>query len=151
ASFPLDAERWYSLATVVDGDAGTIQTWLDGVLVGQGDTAGLTPAGIADQSLNTIGRAPWPDGLLKGAVATFRVYDRALAAEELATISDDDAALHPDAFTEAAARVLEDLTAVTADTPRVVLPSPQGEVTWSSDLPQVLIADDGVTATITQP
>ncbi|GAB3816876.1 hypothetical protein GCM10028820_16870 [Tessaracoccus terricola] len=151
ASFGLDADRWYSLATVVDGEAGTIQTWLDGVLVGEGDTAGLTPASIADQSLNTIGRAPWPDPLLKGAVATFRVYDRALGADELATISDDDAALHPEAFTDAAAQVLTGLRPITADTPRLTLPSPQGEVAWTSTMEQVQIAEDGITATVTQP
>src|SRR6478735_8986700 len=55
----LTANTWVNVASVVDGAAGTASLYLDGVRVAHA-AVGATPADVVDQSLNTIGRAPWP-------------------------------------------------------------------------------------------
>lgn len=151
ATASLDADRWYSLTSVVDGDAGTISLFVDGVKVGSTATS-LTPASITDQSLNTIGRAPWPDTMFKGSVSTFRVYDRALSAEDIQDINLADAALHGASFEAAAQSVVDSLGSqlLLSDAP-TELPSAGGAVTWSSSDPAFTIKDDGVTLAATQP
>jgi putative cell wall-binding protein/GH43 family beta-xylosidase len=141
----LDAGRWYSLTSVIDGEAGTISFYVDGVRVAQAATA-LTPASITDQSLNAIGRSPWPDPFFKGEVSTFRVYDRALAAEEVAAVSETDAAIHADEMTAAAQAVLDGLalTDLEVDGNYVALPTAGGRVSWTTSDPAIVGADGRV-------
>ena len=87
------ANQWVNVTSVVDGAARTASLYIDGVRVAQGPVA-ATPADIVDQSLNAIGRAPWPDPLFQGAISSFRVYDRALSGAEIAQVSDSDAQAH---------------------------------------------------------
>ncbi|WP_394159836.1 LamG-like jellyroll fold domain-containing protein [Galactobacter valiniphilus] len=151
ATTSFDAGRWYSLTSVVDGDAGTLSLFVDGVKVGSTATS-LTPASITDQSLNTIGRAPWPDTMFKGAVSTFRVYDRALSADEIQDVNLADASLHSASFESAAQSVVDSLGSqlLLSDSP-TVLPSAGGAVTWTSTDPAFTIKNDGVTLAATQP
>jgi hypothetical protein len=146
----LDADRWYSLSSVIDGTAGTITYYVDGVRVGQSPTT-LTPASITDQSLNTIGRSPWPDPFYKGEVAAFRVYDRALSEGEVDEISDTDAVAHRTSIAAAAQALVDALAPVTIDDSSLVLPAAGGAVSWASNTPGIAIAADGVTATAVQP
>ena len=146
----LDANRWYSLTSVIDGAAGTITYYVDGTRVGQADTS-LTPASITDQSLNTIGRSPWPDPFYKGEVAAFRVYDRALTAEEVDDVSDEDALAHAESIGAAAQSLVDSIEPVTIDDSSLVLPASGGAVSWASNTPGIAIAADGVTATAVQP
>jgi len=150
SSSALDANRWYSLTSVIDGASGTITYYVDGTRVGQADTT-LTPASITDQSLNTIGRSPWPDPFYKGEVAAFRVYDRALTADEVDAVSDEDALAHADSIGAAAQALVDGIQPVTIDDSSLVLPSSGGAVSWESNTPGVAIAADGVTATAVQP
>ncbi|MFB2555416.1 cell wall-binding repeat-containing protein [Herbiconiux liangxiaofengii] len=146
----LDADRWYSLTSVIDGEAGTIAFYVDGVEVGQAAST-LTPASITDQSLNAIGRSPWPDPFFKGAVSSFRVYDRALSATEIDAVSDADATAHATSFQAVAQATVDSLSPVTIDDSSLVLPDLGGSVSWASDTPGIAIAADGVTATAVQP
>jgi hypothetical protein len=146
----LDANRWYSLSSVIDGTAGTITYYVDGVRVGQSPTT-LTPASITDQSLNTIGRSPWPDPFYKGEVAAFRVYDRALTADEVDDVSDEDAVAHAESIGAAAQALVDSIEPVTIDDSSLVLPASGGAVSWASNTPGIAIAADGVTATAVQP
>ena len=75
----------------------------------------LTPASITDQTLNAIGRAPYPDPMYKGEVSAFRVYDRALTAAEVNDVSVADAAIHAASFQQAAQTVADRVAAVTFD------------------------------------
>ncbi|PPF60632.1 hypothetical protein C5E11_16365 [Clavibacter michiganensis] len=150
SSSALDANRWYSLTSVIDGASGTITYYVDGTRVGQADTT-LTPASITDQSLNTIGRSPWPDPFYKGEIAAFRVYDRALTADEVDAVSDEDALAHADSIGAAAQALVDGIQPVTIDDSSLVLPSSGGAVSWESNTPGVAIAADGVTATAVQP
>ncbi|HEX5859622.1 MAG TPA: LamG-like jellyroll fold domain-containing protein [Microbacterium sp.] len=147
---PLAANRWYSLTSVIDGAAGRISFYVDGIQVASAPTS-LTPASITNQSLNTIGRAPWPDPMYKGEVSTFRVYDRALSASEVNDVSEADAALHAAAHQQAAQAVLDRVAAVSIDEPVTTLPTYGGLVSWASPTAALSVAADGVTVTADQP
>lgn len=150
AASAMEAERWYNLTSVIDGDAGTLTFYVDGVAV-DSTTTTLTPASISDQSLNTIGRAPWPDPMFKGEVSTFRVYDRALAAEEVLTVADADAQLHAETFTAVAQEVVDAVAPLTVSDATTVLPDHGGLVRWSALGAGLAVAEDGVTLTAAQP
>ncbi|MDQ0574107.1 family 43 glycosylhydrolase [Agromyces albus] len=150
ATAGLDAGRWYNLTSVIDGDAGTISFYIDGKLITTTPTT-LTPASIEDQSLNAIGRSPWPDPFFKGEVAAFRVYDRALTASEISDVSDADAVAHADEFGPAAQAIADSITPVTVATTNPALPDYNGTVTWASNLPELTIGDDGRLASAIVP
>lgn len=146
----LDADRWYSLTSVIDGAAGHITFYVDGVQVARSNTA-LTPASITNQTLNAIGRAPYPDPMYKGEVSTFRVYDRALTAAEVNDVSMTDAAIHASSHQQAAEALADGVAAITFDEATTTLPTYGGRVSWSSSDPAITIGADGVTATAEQP
>src|SRR5690625_2361028 len=150
ATTALDADRWYSLTSVIDGEAGTLTFYVDGVEVASTSTT-LTPASVTDQSLNAIGRAPWPDPMFKGEVAAFRVYDTALSADEVAAVSDADAMLHGVSFAEAAGEIADAVAPVTVSDTVTVLPDYGGAVTWTAQGGGLAVADDGRTLTAAQP
>src|SRR5699024_3826885 len=105
-------------------------------------TVPFTPADVKDQSRNAIGMSPWPDELFHGEVATFRVYDRALSAEEVQGVATADAAIHAEALTARAEDVIDslDLTDIETDT-HVDLPTAAGAVSWTSENSDVVAAD----------
>lgn len=144
----LSAGRWYSLTSVIDGAAGRITFYVDGEQVASTATA-LTPASITNQTLNAIGRAPYPDPMYKGEVSAFRVYDRALTAAEVGDVSVADASLHASAHQQAAQTVADGIAALTLDEPVTTLPNYGGRVTWSSSDPAITV--DGLKATVAQP
>ena len=145
ATNSLEADRWYNLSSVIDGTAGTISFYVDGVRTGQANTA-VTPASITDQSLNAIGRSPWPDGFFAGEVSAFRVYDRALADDEVAAVSDQDATIHSGEMAAQAQSILDGLglTDQTVDSGYVALPTAGGAVTWTTSDEAILTADGRV-------
>ncbi len=66
----------------------TIQgpTWamyLNGSLVGSIASATLSPSSIGATPNNYLGRSQYPDPLLVGSIDEFRIYDRALSANEV--------------------------------------------------------------------
>ncbi|MCH6231173.1 family 43 glycosylhydrolase [Microbacterium sp. CFH 31415] len=145
-AYGVTANRWHSLTAVIDADADTLTFYTDGQRAGVIKTT-LTPADIT-QTLNTIGRAPWPDTLFKGSIGAFRVYDRALSDTEVVALSELDAMPHAaELATASSAKLasldLGDTTAVTADLQLVTLHG----VRWASSDPAV-IAPDG---TVTRP
>ncbi|GAA3035196.1 family 43 glycosylhydrolase [Microbacterium dextranolyticum] len=150
SSQALDANRWYSLTSVIDGDADTISFYVDGVLVSTGRTT-LSPASITDQSLNAIGRSPWPDPFFQGKVSTFRVYDRALQASEVKAVSDTDAALHASSFQSSVQTILNSVNPLTIEVEKPRLPDYNGAVTWSSTDPNLVVGSDGRLATAAVP
>lgn len=148
---PLTPDRWYSVTSVIDGAADVITFYVDGVRAGSAPTT-LTPGSIAAQTMNTIGRAPYPDPLYKGEVAAFRVYDRALSQEEVADVSIADAVAHADEMEAAAQTAVDALAPVTMDDAHVTLPgSNSAAVTWTSSSDDIVIGADGRSATVTQP
>lgn len=144
----LDPDRWYSLTSVIDGDAGTISWFIDGEHVTTADTDSV-PSDILNHSLNAIGRGPYPDPLYAGEVATFRVYDRALTPEEIMTINVEDAKLHSEDLLASANASLDGLEGLTLDDSVVALNDHDGQITWSSQWDPVTITDS--IAQVSQP
>lgn len=142
----LTANTWVNVTSVVDGAAGTASLYIDGVRVAHG-SVGATPADVVDQSLNTIGRAPWPDPLFQGAVSAFRVYDRALSAAEVAQVAADDAQAHAAELQAQAQAIIDGLGLADRQTSSDIdLPTAGGRVTWSSSDPSVVGTDGSVSA-----
>ncbi|QIG39631.1 1,4-beta-xylanase [Microbacterium sp. 4R-513] len=142
--YAVTANRWHSLTAVIDADADTITLYTDGQRSGVGTTT-LTPAAIA-QSLNTIGRSPWPDALFKGSVGAFHVYDRALSDSDVVALSDRDGAAHAADLAAASASKLAsidlgDTGAVTGDLDLFTLRG----ISWASSNPSVVTSDGVVT------
>lgn len=144
----LQADRWYSLTSVLDGEAGTLSFYVNGEQVDT-TTTELVPSSIADQTMNTIGRSPWPDPLFAGEVSAFRVHDRALSAEEVAQASAEDAEINHDTILAQAQELLaaQDAPPAVIDGDYLALPTAGGAVSWTSSDPSV-IAEDG---RVTQP
>ncbi|WP_394163392.1 LamG-like jellyroll fold domain-containing protein [Galactobacter valiniphilus] len=142
----LSANRWYSLTTVLDGAAGTLNFYVNGAKVASQATS-LKPKNITDQSLNTIGRSPWPDPFFKGQVAAFRVYDRALSAAEVATANTEDARLNAAAVKQRAEATLASISLPSdpVATDYLSLPTASGGVSWTSSHPEVISPDGTVT------
>ncbi|MET2010676.1 family 43 glycosylhydrolase [Microbacterium chocolatum] len=140
------ADEWVNVASVVDGDTGRAALYLDGVRVAEGAMIG-TPADVADQSLNTIGRAPWPDPLFQGAISSFHVYDRALPASEIMELSLTDAEPHVEHLRARAQQLLDglELSDLTTSTD-IDLPTSAGRVAWESSAPDVVAPDGTVDA-----
>lgn len=142
----LTANTWVNITSVVDGAAGTASLYINGVRAAHGNV-GATPADVVDQSLNTIGRAPWPDPLFQGAISAFRVYDRALTAAEVAEVSDDDAQAHAVELQAQAQAIIDGLNLVDRETSTDIdLPTSNGRVTWTSSNPAVVSTTGAVTA-----
>jgi hypothetical protein len=151
ATTSLAADRWYSVTSVIDGAAGTISFYIDGVRVARTATA-LTPASITAQTLDTIGRSPWPDPFYKGEVSTFRVYDRALTDVEVAAVSDADAGLHASSFQSRAQAALDAIQPITMTDSSLTLPtSAAASVSWSDPSTGLALGANGTTLQAVQP
>ena len=142
----LTANTWVNVTSVVDGAAGTASLYIDGLRAAHADV-GITPADIVDQSLNTIGRAPWPDPLFQGAISAFRVYDRALTGAEVAEVSAADAEPHATELQAQAQAIIDGLNLVDRETSTDIdLPTASGRVTWTTSNPSVLTSSGVVSA-----
>lgn len=140
------ANQWVNVTSVIDGAAGTASLYINGVRTAQGNVA-YTPADIANQSLNTIGRAPWPDPLFQGSISSFRVYDRALSAAEVADVSAEDAQMHATELQAQAQAIITGLALSDRETSGDIdLPTSQGRVAWTSSDPAVISPAGQVTA-----
>ncbi|WP_394554829.1 LamG-like jellyroll fold domain-containing protein [Agromyces sp. MMS24-JH15] len=147
----LSADRWYSLTSVIDGDADTISFYVDGALVARSATA-LTPASITAQTLNAIGRSPWPDPFYKGEVATFRAYDRALSGAEVAAVSDADGSLHAASFQSSAQAALDAIQPIAMTDSSISLPTSTGAtLSWSGPSQGLALGASGTTLQAVQP
>lgn len=125
---------------------GTARLYVDGELVGENPDITLTPADIGDgrTTANYIGRSAYDaDRRVDGSVKDFRIYDRALAGEEIADIVALNAEVSLEADVESF--VLDGLEGLTAN---VALPStsPGGSaLTWETSDPDVITAEGVIT------
>ncbi|MEE6282535.1 immunoglobulin-like domain-containing protein [Georgenia sp. MJ170] len=127
---------------------GTGSLYIDGERVGQNTNITITPGDIGDgvTTANYIGRSAYDaDGRVDGSIKDFRIYDRALEADEIGALVDANA--EASLALDADGLALEGLDAVTGN---VDLPSasPGGSVvTWATSAPSV-VTDAGV---VTRP
>lgn len=140
---PFPADTWTNVTATIDGSTSpaTIALYVDGEQVASTTNAAVvTPAELATQTLNAIGRSAYSaDSRYVGTVAQARVYATALSAEQVRDVVLEDAATVAGAFALDVAAV--DGTRVTD-----ALPGAPG-VTWTADVAGV-VAPDG---TITRP
>ena len=129
------ADQWLSVTATIDGTAAKL--YIDGTQVASG-TVPAKLSSVKDQSLNTIGRSPWPDNLFKGAVSNFRVYDAALTADQVAAISTADASIHAGELTGSVLNGI--IIPTTVDDPFISLPTANG-VTWASSDSSVIATE----------
>ncbi|NLY42535.1 MAG: hypothetical protein GX066_00870, partial [Clostridiaceae bacterium] len=111
-TFPLN--EWKHVALTTQGT--TVRLYIDGVLVGTRTNTTLTLSSLGETTRNYIGRSQFSgDAYLNGRVDDFRVYSRALSAEEIRTVMT--AGMTDQQLAEAAvnAVILEDTERVVED------------------------------------
>ncbi|MGO1332597.1 immunoglobulin-like domain-containing protein, partial [Cellulosimicrobium funkei] len=135
---------WKTVTYTLAG--GTARLYEDGTQVGQNTAVTITPGAIGGGTTiaNALGKSAYAaDNLFKGRMKDFRLYDRALTAQEVADLASDAA---QDAVTaDAAALDLGDTSAVGTD---LVLPAKGvggSAVAWSSSDEGVVSASGAVT------
>ena len=80
---------WHHVAAVIDGTTSEMSLYIDGSLVDSAATETL-PSALGNTVNNNIGLSAWPDDpYLTGSVDEFRVYNRALSAEEVQYLVGD--------------------------------------------------------------
>ncbi len=145
-----DLERgvWKTLTYTLDAGSTTARLYLDGEQIAENPNTTTTPGSLGGgtTTANYLGRSNYaPDNRLAGSLRDFRLYDRALSADEVKSLikTPEDA--------QAAQAALDALTVTNIDDVRGNLtlpPTSQGlDVTWSSADTDV-ITDDGV---VTRP
>ena len=135
--YTLSADRWHSVTAVIDAEENTLTYYTDGQRAGVAKTS-LRPSDIT-QTMNTIGRAPYPDQLFRGEVNAFRVYDRALSDSEVVSLSEEDGSAHEAELSQTADELLAavdlgDIDEVTADLDLFTLRG----ISWNSSNPNVI-------------
>ena len=141
----LTREVWHTLTYTQSGT--TSRLYLDGAQVATNTNVSLTPGSIGDgrTNRNAIGRSVYDaDRLLAGSIRTFDVWDAALSADQVASLSPADA---DRVERDAAQLALGDTSAVTAD---LTLPSTGGygsTIAWATSDPDVVTP----TGTVTRP
>lgn len=146
----MDTGRWILTTVVMDGTQ--MSYYENGKLIGQTD-AGITVKDLGHTNRNFIGNSPFGDGTTTGSFAEFKIYNRALSAEEVAATynpSDNDIIA-----ADKAELNLGDTSAVEAD---MKLPSKGtngSDITWASDNAAITIgslgADGYYPATVKRP
>ncbi|MEV4726158.1 LamG domain-containing protein, partial [Micromonospora humida] len=133
---------WKSVVYTQTGTTGTL--YADGVQVARNTAVTVEPGAVGNgvTTVNNLGRSNYAtDRFLKGRVANFRIYDRALTAAEVAVVAQPGESDQTRAEAAAAA-----LTLVHAEDVRGNLTMPatgryDATVRWRSARPEVVAAD----------
>ena len=175
ATQPISGELYFGL--LVNGGKITAERYLNGrsacastgmnsewshvdVVVSQADTAiyidGVERSRVAstaaldgilgNSSVLQIGKANWGGGeYCQGWIDNMTIYNHALSAQELQ-------AAVPEAYKQVALDAAEAaLAEVKISDSRTALPDYNGTVTWKSDMKEIVIAENGTSAVVTQP
>lgn len=148
---PIDKDRWILTTVVMDGT--TMHYYENGKLIGSVDTK-MTVKDLGHTTKNYIGNTfSSEDGTTTGSFAEFKIYNRALSAEEIAGMynpSDDDIIAEDKTCLD-----LGDVSAIQGD---IKLPSKGingSDITWTSQNTAIEIgekdADGSYTAKVTRP
>ncbi|WP_265520497.1 family 43 glycosylhydrolase [Oerskovia flava] len=131
---------------------GTARLYEDGAQVGENAAVTHTPGAIGGGSTtaNFLGKSAYAaDGLFKGRMKDFRLYERALSAQEVADVAADAAAGAVTA--DAAALDLGDTSAVVADLALPARGAGGSAVAWESSDTSVVATDGRVTRPAENP
>lgn len=149
SSTKLAEGRWQSVAATIEKNAGaatsTLKLYIDGALVAQKTDSTTALSDLTTHTMNYIGRSAYTeDSLYQGGVSSFRVYNQALSATDIAAASATDAtatASEVVASIDLAGANAQNLSAVETD---LSLPT-TGGVTWTSSPSGIVAADGKVT------
>ncbi|WP_446219409.1 family 43 glycosylhydrolase [Micromonospora sp. IBHARD004] len=137
---------WRTITYTLGG--GTAVLYEDGVEVARKSGITLTPGSIGGgtTTANYLGRSVYTtDRYLKGQVRDFRIYDRAVTADEAHTLGEQTASGR--AAADAAALDLGDTSGVTENLSLPTRGAGGSTITWSSSNPTI-VSDTGV---VTRP
>jgi hypothetical protein len=82
----LPLNTWSNVAVTLDGTTGTL--YVNGTAVGTNTDMTLTPSDLGDTTQDWIGRSQYPaDPYLAGEVDDFNIYNSALTATQIATLT----------------------------------------------------------------
>ncbi|MBD5778353.1 family 43 glycosylhydrolase [Pelagicoccus sp. NFK12] len=87
-SEPLPLGEWLHLAVTMKGSLAIL--YVNGEEVGRNGEMTLNPSSLGVTSQNYIGRSQWPDPYLEGRVDDFRIYSKALDAEGVVAVMQED-------------------------------------------------------------
>ncbi|MFU8876233.1 family 43 glycosylhydrolase [Micromonospora sp. SL4-19] len=138
----LSRGSWRTITYTLGG--GTAVLYEDGVEMARKTGITLTPGAIGGgtTTANYLGRSVYTsDKYLKGQVRDFRIYNRAVSADEAHALGEQTAAGR--AAADAAALDLGDTSAVTENLSLPTSGSGGSTITWSSNNPSV-VSDTGV-------
>jgi len=127
-------------------EEGITSLYVNGELKSEVDSAYEIPAILRDNSILYLGKANWGSGeYCKGLLDNFRIVNYAMTQEELR-------AGMPTPFREALlTEFAGTIQGIVLDERIVELPDYDGKVTWKSESEDILIGEDGKTATVKQP
>ena len=120
--------------------------YVNGVKESSAESSYTLPELLGDSSILQIGKANWGNGeYAQASIDNLKIYGKALTQTEV----ENEV---PQTFiTNAIASVKEKIKDVVLSDSQEVLPDYNGMVTWKSSMPEVVIAEDGLTATVKQP
>ncbi|WP_138754505.1 immunoglobulin-like domain-containing protein [Paenibacillus sinopodophylli] len=135
---------WKKVAYSISGNTATL--YEDGVQIAQNTGLTLTPQSMEQTVANYIGRPAYTgDKYFNGKVSDFRIYARALAAEEVAAVAaEDDAGTVAD---DKSALSLGDTSAVIANLTLPASGTNGSTISWQSNNTSVV----GVDGTVVRP
>ncbi|UUZ94051.1 fibronectin type III domain-containing protein [Paenibacillus sp. P25] len=81
----LGAGGWHHVAVTLNGATGIL--YVDGAEVGRNSSMTIKPSNMGATTQNWIGRSQFSDPYLNGQVDDFRIYSKALTAEEIASLA----------------------------------------------------------------
>ncbi|MGN1097595.1 MAG: stalk domain-containing protein, partial [Clostridia bacterium] len=84
----LETGKWYHIAVTLEGNTGII--YLNGSEVGRSENITLNPSDLGGTSANYIGKSQWNDPYFNGVIDDFRIYNRALSADEIAAMYSEN-------------------------------------------------------------
>ena len=85
------ASGWHNVAVVIDIDNNAHRLYLDGELVAENTDAGYSPSTLGETTQNWLGRSQYvADAYFNGSLEDFRIYNHAMSAYEIRTITVDN-------------------------------------------------------------
>ncbi len=133
---PVASSRWVHMAVVVTGGK-TVQTFLDGALVGQAATTFTASAAMGSSTFSGyLGKSFYgPDAYWAGAIDDVKVWTSALSAAQLQQTESD---VHAGIARGDAAVSLGDTSNVTSDLTLPTTGAGGSAITWTSSNPAVV-------------
>lgn len=140
-----DKNRWVLTTVVLDGSS--MSLYENGAQVGETVDTGINISELAETDNNFIGYGQFGDAPTKGQFAEVKMFDRALTAEEIASMYDvtDEGIVSADKD----ALTLGDTSAVTEDFTLPTTGVNGSTITWTSN--NSAIAIENGTASVTRP